>query len=54
MPGTTAKHRSFPSPRRSPMVIKSITDGYQATNTGGRLVAMWQLRRPLDQATGIS
>jgi len=54
MPGTIAKHRSFPSPQPSPMVMKSITDGYQATKTGGRLVAMWQLRRPLDRATGIS
>jgi hypothetical protein len=36
------------------MVMKSITDGYQATNTGGRLVLMWQLGRLLDRAMGIS
>ena len=54
MPGTTVKHRSFSSPRPSPMAMRSITAGYQATKTEGWLVAIWKLRRPFDRATGIS
>ena len=53
MPGTTAQERSFSSPQPSPMAMKSITAGYQATKTEGRLVALWKLGRPLDRATGI-
>ena len=53
MPGNTAKHLSFSSPQPSPMASESITAGYLATKTEGRLVAMWKLRCPLDRATGI-
>lgn len=56
MPGTTVKYCSISisSPRPSPMAMKSITAGYQATKTEGSLGAMWKLQPPLDRATGIS
>lgn len=54
MPGTMVKYCPFSSPRPSPMAMKSITAGYQATKTEGWLVPVWKLQPPLEGATGIS